>query len=86
MADYRITFARSARRDMESLDPPVGRRVLDRIMRLAGDSRPPGCIRLAGATDLWRIRIGDWRAIYTVDDTSRNVDIVAVRHRSDAYR
>ena len=51
-------------------------------------SKEPGLKfrKLEGAEDLWRIRIGDHRVVYAIDDTRRLVDIVAVRHRSDAYR
>ncbi len=48
--------------------------------------RPPGVAKLEGATDLWRIRVGDWRVVYRVSDRDRLVDVVAVRHRRDVYR
>ena len=86
MPNYDILFARSARKELEALSPPDQRRVFRRIERLSQEPRPPGCRKLEGAEDLWRIRIGDHRDIYAIDDTRRVVDIVAVRHRSDAYR
>ena len=64
MAEYSVVFARSARRELEQLEPGVARR----------------------ADDLWRIRVGDYRVIYSIDDGARIVDISAVRHRSEAYR
>jgi mRNA interferase RelE/StbE len=86
MADYRITFARSARKELENLDPPVAERILAAIEKLAKSPRPPGCVKLAGSQNDWRIRIGDWRVIYSIIDKSGVVDIAAIRHRSDAYR
>lgn len=86
MAEFRISFARSAARELERLDPPVARRVLLAIEKLADNPRPPGCVKLQGSQNEWRIRIGDWRVVYTVDDKGKLVDIVAVRHRSDVYR
>jgi mRNA interferase RelE/StbE len=86
MPDYRITFARSARRELESLDPPVARRVLAAIERLQANPRPRGCVKLAGSRNDWRIRVGDWRVIYSIDDSAETVDVSAIRHRSDAYR
>jgi mRNA interferase RelE/StbE len=86
MASYEITFARSARKELERLGGPLRRRIFERIDRLASDPRPPGCRKLKGAGDLWRIRIGDHRVIYAVDDARRSVDVSAIRHRSDAYR
>ena len=44
------------------------------------------CLKLQGHESLWRIRIGDYRVIYTIDETSRMIDIIAVRQRGDAYR
>lgn len=86
MPDYGITFARSARRELEQLDPPVARRVLGAIERLGATPRPAGCLRLAGSADVWRLRVGDWRVLYTIDDARRVVDVAAIRHRSDVYR
>ena len=86
MAEYRLTFARSAARELEKFDPPVARRILAAIEKLSHAPRPPGCIKLTGSLNDWRIRIGDWRVIYSVSDKDSVVDIVAVRHRGDAYR
>jgi len=84
--EYAIVFARSARKELQALDPTIARRVLRRIESLAMAPRPPGCKKLKGSDNLWRIRIGDWRVIYSIDDGKRLVDISAVRHRRDAYR
>ncbi len=86
MHEYILTFARSARRELERLDATVIARVLPKIEALVDEPRPSGCRKLRGSKNLWRIRIGDYRVIYEVDDAVRTVDIVAVRHRSEAYR
>ena len=86
MVAYELTFARSSRKELERLNQPHRVRVFRRIEALATNPRPAGCRKLEGAEDLWRIRIGDYRVIYSVDDARRLVDISAVRHRSDAYR
>ncbi len=85
MTDYSITFARSARKEFESLDAPIVRRVLPKIEALAQEPRPRGCRKIQGERNLWRIRIGDYRVVYAVYDDERIVDIIAVRHRSKAY-
>ena len=59
---------------------------MQRIEALATIPRPSGVIRLQGHKNLWRIRIGDYRVVYSIDDTARNIDVSVVRHRSDAYR
>jgi len=60
-------------------------RMNDAIDALADDPRPPGCKKLGGG-DGYRIRVGEWRAIYRVNDRERKVDVVRVAHRRDVYR
>jgi mRNA interferase RelE/StbE len=86
VAEFTVVFARSARKELQSLDPPVASRILKRIEALVSSPRPAGARKLEGATDLWRIRIGEWRVVYRIVDRQRLVDIVAVRHRREAYR
>lgn len=69
MREYTIVFARSARKELQALDRGVAGRVLKRIEALTKDPRPAGCKKLQGAANLWRIRVGDWRVVYSVDDT-----------------
>jgi mRNA interferase RelE/StbE len=85
MADYSITFARSARKELEVLEGRQVERIFHRIEDLADEPSPSGCKKLAGSRDLWRIRVGDCRVVYGIDDDERTVDIVAVRHRKDVY-
>ena len=86
MADYAVVFARSARKELQNLDPQVARRIIKQIEALVTDPRPSGVVKLEGARDLWRVRVGQWRVVYRISDRDRLVDVVAVRHRSDAYR
>lgn len=86
MADYAITFARSAREELEALDGSIVRRVISRIESLVQNPRPSGALKLQGEQKLWRIRISDYRVFYSVDDRQRIVDIVRVRHRREVYR
>ncbi|MFH1573981.1 MAG: type II toxin-antitoxin system RelE/ParE family toxin [Acidobacteriota bacterium] len=86
MADYSIVFALSARRELENLQDSLSSRVLKRIESPASNPRPSRCRELAGAENLWRVRVGDHRVIYAVDDRARMVDIIAIRHRRDAYQ
>jgi len=59
MSQYAITFARSARKELEALSRPIVARVLSRIEALERDPRPSGCRKLVGQGNLWRIRVGD---------------------------
>ena len=86
MSQYAITFARSARKELEALSRPTVARVWNRVEALGRDPRPSGCRKLVGQGNLWRIRVGDYRVIYEIDDGRQTVDVSAIRHRSDAYR
>jgi mRNA interferase RelE/StbE len=86
MPDYAILFARSARKELEALDRALVERIFPRIEALALNPRPHGCIKLQGTQNLWRIRAGDYRVLYSIDDTKRIVDISAIRHRREVYR
>jgi mRNA interferase RelE/StbE len=80
-----MTFARSARRELEALDARLIQRIVSAIDAFARDPRPRGCRELRGESNLWRIRIGEYRMVDAVYDERRLVDIIAVRHRSEAY-
>ena len=86
MAEYAIGFARSARKQLQVLDRALALRIVGRIESLAVTPRPMGCVKLEGGAGLWRIRVGDYRVIYEIDDEHRLIDVSAVRHRRDAYR
>jgi mRNA interferase RelE/StbE len=85
VTEYTITFARPARRELEALDASLVHRIVSAIDGLASEPRPRGCRKLRGESNLWRVRIGEYRVIYAVYDERRLVDIIAVRHRSKAY-
>lgn len=61
-------------------------RVMGRIRGLADDPRPPSCEKLAGMANGWRIRSGNYRVVYTVDDRAQVVTITRVGHRREVYR
>jgi mRNA interferase RelE/StbE len=85
MPEYAVVFARSARRELDKLPEQVVDRIFPRIESLRENPRPHGCRKIKGSENLWRIRVGDYRVIYSIEDRRRLVDIIAVRHRSDAY-
>ena len=85
MADYSITFARSARKELESLNAHLVQRIFPKIEALAKEPRPKGCRKLRGEKHLWRIRVGEYRVIYSIYDDKKIIDVIAVRHRSAAY-
>jgi len=86
VADYSIVFARSARKDLEDLPRGIQSRVLEKIANLAMLPRPAGAKKLVGTANLWRIRIGDYRVVYEIDDRMRIIDVSIIRHRSQVYK
>jgi mRNA interferase RelE/StbE len=86
VGNYAITFARSARKELENLDIDTATKIFHKIEELSIECRPQGCHKLKGDINLWRIRMGDYRVIYAIDDKYKHVDITAIKHRSEAYR
>lgn len=86
MAEYRVIFTRSARRELENLPGAAADRIVVISESLATEPRPVGARKLRGAADLWRVRVGDYRVVYAINDGEQIVDVRVVRHRKDAYR
>lgn len=75
----------AARRDLDSLEKADWSRVRARILALAGDPRPPGSLKLSGDGG-YRVRAGDFRILYRIDDDAGKVFVYRVKHRREAYR
>jgi mRNA interferase RelE/StbE len=82
---YELHLARSARKELEALPDAVLVRVARELDALPANPRPRGCKKLRGAGDLWRVRVGDYRIIYHVDDREQLIEVRAIRDRKDAY-
>jgi mRNA interferase RelE/StbE len=83
---YVVLLEAGAERDLRRLDPPTFRRVVASIGTLAESPRPTGCRKLSGGERDWRIRVGDYRVVYEIDDPAREVHVIRVRYRRDVYR
>ena len=86
MASYNLVFRPSVQKDLQSLPTKMVARVLERVEKLREEPFPRGSLKLAGAENLYRLRIGDYRVIYGVDHSAQCVLVHYVRHRRDAYR
>jgi mRNA interferase RelE/StbE len=82
---YALTFRPAALRALRKLDRQIAERIMVATEALRDDPRPSGAKMLTGSHGLWRIRIGDYRVVYTVDDQRRIVRIAAAGHRRDIY-
>jgi len=81
---YRVEVLPAARRELRKIDPQYRARLEGAILLLARDPRPPGAIALAGRPG-YRVRVGPYRIIYTVDDGVLTVVVVRVGHRREVY-
>lgn len=85
MAKYAIDIKPSVRRELEQLSNSLIARLVPKIEGLAANPRPSGCRKLRGYKDLWRIRVGDYRVVYIIDDDTKMVSVTRIAHRRDVY-
>ena len=83
---YEVLIERTAEHDLKSLSINLFDRIVPRIKALADNPRPAGCHKLTGSKNDWRIRIGDYRVLYEIDDARKRVRIFRIRHRREVYR
>ena len=82
---YRIEWRPRARKAFLALDKPVRRRIGEAVDALAADPRPAAAKMITGAHGVLRIRVGDYRVLYTIDEGQLIVLVVNVGHRSEIY-
>ena len=85
MSSYRVLLTSSAERELKKLPANIVARIISRLESLAYDPRPAGCKKLQGGDREWRIRVGDYRVIYTISDKKFLVEVTRIRHRSEVY-
>ena len=83
---WEVRFRPSALREFRALPGNAQARVGQRLDSLRSEARPPGVQKLEGGEGFYRIRVGDYRIVYAIDDPARIVFIVKVGHRGDVYR
>lgn len=86
MARYTVEVERTAAKAITKMSAQLAERILTAIEALADDPRPAGCVKLAGTRDGYRIRVGDHRVVYVIEDAIRIVTITRVAHRREVYR
>ncbi|MGA9046534.1 type II toxin-antitoxin system RelE family toxin [Sulfuricurvum sp.] len=85
MASYKIEIKKSAVKEIENLPSVILKRVVTHIQELANDPRPLGCKKLSG-DEKYRLRVGDYRILYEIEDEIVMVYVVKVAHRKEVYR
>jgi mRNA interferase RelE/StbE len=82
---YSLVVKKSAERELRAIPKTDLRRITERLRGLTSNPRPPGCEKFSGH-DQYRIRQGDYRMVYVIDDDTRVVTLVKIGHRRDVYR
>ncbi|MGP8260389.1 MAG: type II toxin-antitoxin system RelE family toxin [Acidobacteriaceae bacterium] len=85
MAKYSVELKASTRKELEKLPAKMIERVFPKLEALGDEPRPVGCKKLKGGQQEWRIRVGDYRVVYTIDDAKLGVSVTRIRHRSEVY-
>jgi mRNA interferase RelE/StbE len=85
MASYRIEWKRSATKEVRKLPAEAINRILKAVESLSSNPYPPGSRKLVGAERTYRIRVGSYRVIYNVLESTLVVEVIRVAHRKDAY-
>lgn len=83
---YEVEFEAQVAKQLRDMQRADLDRVMDRVKALADDPRPQGSEKLAGMANAWRIRSGNYRVVYTVDDRAQVVTVTRVGHRREVYR
>jgi mRNA interferase RelE/StbE len=83
---YKLTIGSRAAKELSGLSAVVAQRIDAAILGLSDNPRPHGAKKLKGGRQLWRIRVGDYRIVYSIDDDQAVIDVIGVPHRSKAYR
>jgi len=87
VAGYRVLIKPSAAKELEAVGQKKDReRLVGRVRALGSEPGPQGCEKLSGQYGLFRLRVGSYRIVYTIDDGSAKVHVVKVGHRKDVYR
>jgi mRNA interferase RelE/StbE len=82
---YEVHITKRAERELKRIDRATKNRILTASVSLADDPRPPGCLKVKTSEGRWRIRVGDWRIGYEIDDAALAVTIVTIGHRREFY-
>ncbi len=83
---YEVVLERRAERDIKRLPEETFYRIVPQLKALSENPRPPGCRKITGSKNDWRVRVGDYRIIYEIDEREKAVKVMRIRHRRDVYR
>jgi mRNA interferase RelE/StbE len=85
VSNYSVEVKPPARKELEALPNNMLARVIQKIESLGEAPRPAGCKKLKGYKDQWRVRVGDWRMVYIIDDAAKLISVTRIAHRREVY-
>jgi mRNA interferase RelE/StbE len=85
VSNYSVEVKPPARKELEALPNNMLARVIQKIESLGEAPRPAGCKKLKGYKDQWRVRVGDWRMVYIIDDAAKLIRVTRIAHRREVY-
>jgi mRNA interferase RelE/StbE len=85
MPAYEVLLSKAARKQLNILPAFIQNKIIEDISDLSSTPRPPGCKKLRGYQNVWRIRIGDYRVVYEIEDKVLRILVIAIGHRKDVY-
>ncbi|HLG40988.1 MAG TPA: type II toxin-antitoxin system RelE/ParE family toxin [Chitinophagaceae bacterium] len=85
MAAYQVLVSKASRKQLNKLPVFIHNKIIEDIASLSENPRPAGCKKLKGQKNAWRIRIGDYRVIYEIEDEQLRILVIAIGHRKDIY-
>jgi mRNA interferase RelE/StbE len=83
---YRVTLAATAVKERQRIDSVVRKRIDQTLQGLLSEPRPSGVKKLSGKYQDWRVRVGDYRILYEIDDDQQLITVWRIAHRRDVYR
>jgi mRNA interferase RelE/StbE len=85
MAAYEVLISKTARKQLTALPSLMHDKIIENISKLSTSPRPAGCKKIKGQKNVWRIRVGNYRVIYEIEDNILHIMVIAIGHRKDIY-
>lgn len=82
---YRVSITRRAEKDLKRIERAIKNRIVTAILNLKDEPRPIGCRKIKSEEGTWRIRIGDWRVGFIIDDELEEIKVIRIAHRKEFY-
>jgi mRNA interferase RelE/StbE len=83
---FKTIFKPSAEKQLRGLPKPLQKRIIEKLAGVQSNPRSAGAVKLAGVAATWRVRVGDYRIVYEIQETDETVFITIIAHRREAYR